>query len=166
MGNDYTVPYVDMIVETDLSGSQYTILDKNVPFFQLALHGYVNYTGEPLNICGNLEDELLYSAEYGAGLMFTIMHENSFILQDTLYTMYYGCEYANWRERIKEIYTRYNNELGGIFNQEMTNHEKLTSEVSCTEYADGTKVYVNYSYADYTAPDGTLVPARNYKAVK
>ncbi|MCR5330537.1 MAG: hypothetical protein K6E62_05030 [Lachnospiraceae bacterium] len=166
MGNDYAVPYVDMIVETDLSGSQYTILDKNIPFFQLALHGYVNYTGEPLNICGNIEDEILYSAEYGAGLMFTVMHEDAFILQDTLYTKYYGCEYTNWKDRISTIYNNYNKELGGIFNQEMIDHEKLTNEVSCTVYADGTRVYVNYSFADYTAPDGTLVPARNYKAVR
>ena len=48
----------------------------------------------------------------------------------------------------------------------MIDHEKLTNEVSCTVYADGTRVYVNYSFADYTAPDGTLVPARNYKAVR
>ncbi|MBP5331661.1 MAG: hypothetical protein J6Y89_07390 [Lachnospiraceae bacterium] len=166
MGNDYVVPYVDMIVETDLSGSQYTILDKNIPFFQLALHGYVNYTGEPLNICGNIEEELLYSAEYGAGLMFTVMHENAFTLQDTLYTKYYGCEYSNWRERIRDVYTKYNKELGGIFNQEMVDHEKLTAEVSCTTYADGTKVYVNYSFVDFTAPDGTVIPARDFKSVK
>ena len=166
MGNVYALPYVDVIVETELSGSQYTLLDANVPFFQLAMHGYVDYTGKPLNICGNLDDELLYSAEYGAGLMFTVMHEDAFTLQDTLYTQYYGCEFSNWHDRIRSIYTRYNNEMKGIFNQEMTGHEKLEAEVSRTDYADGTSVYVNYSYFDYTAADGTVVPARDYKVVR
>ena len=41
----------------------------------------------------------------------------------------------------------------------MTGHENLTNDVSCTEYADGTKVYVNYGYSEYAA-DGVTVPAR------
>ena len=40
-------------------------------------------------------------------------------------------------------------------------YENLTDDVSVTEYADGTKVYVNTGYNDYKA-DGTTVPARDY----
>lgn len=164
LGNDYAFKYADFITNMDLVGSDYTILDQNVPFLQLAIHGYIDYTGNPLNICGNLEDELLASAEYGAGLQFSVMKDIAFTLQNTLYTKYYGCDYDNWKDRIVSIYSRYNSELGTTFNQEMVNHEKLTPEVSCTMYADGTKVYVNYSYVDYNA-DGVVIPARDYKVV-
>lgn len=161
MGNDYAIPFASMVTNMDLRGSEYTILDECVPFFQLAVHGRVDYTGEPINICGNAEDEVLYSAEYGAGLQFTFMEEDSFATQKTLYTEYYGSSYDAWKDRMLEIYTRYNNELGHTFNQEMTGHENLTADVSCTEYADGTKVYVNYGYSDYT--EGAVkVPARDY----
>ena len=161
MGNDYAIPFASMVTNMDLRGSEYTILDECVPFFQLAVHGRVDYTGEPINICGNAEDEVLYSAEYGAGLQFTFMEEDSFATQKTLYTEYYGSSYDSWKDRMLEIYTRYNNELGHTFNQEMTGHENLTADVSCTEYADGTKVYVNYGYSDYT--EGAVkVPARDY----
>jgi hypothetical protein len=61
MGNDYAVPYCSLVTNMDLRGSEYTILDECVPFFQLAVHGRVNYTGYPVNICGNAEDEILYS---------------------------------------------------------------------------------------------------------
>ena len=166
MGNDYAAAYSDMITNMDLRGSEYTILDAYVPFYQLALHGYVNYTGAPLNLCGNTEDELLYSAEYGAGLYFTLMRETAFALQKTLYTEYYGSDYAAWHDRMMEIYTRYNAELGHTFHQEMTNHENFSSELSCTTYEDGTKVYVNYGYADALSPDGVEVPARDYKVVR
>jgi hypothetical protein len=47
----------------------------------------------------------------------------------------------------------------------MTGHENITSFVSRTEYADGTRVYVNYGYTDYVA-DGITIPARDYKVVK
>ncbi len=161
MGNDYAIPFATMVTNMDLRGSEYTIIDECVPFFQLAVHGRVDYTGEPVNICGNAEDEVLYSAEYGAGLQFTFMEEDSFATQKTLYTEYYGSSYDAWKDRMVEIYTRYNNELGHTFNQEMTGHENLTADVSCTEYADGTKVYVNYGYTDYT--EGAVkVPARDY----
>lgn len=165
MGNDYAVAYVDMVNNMDLTGSAYTILDKTVPFYQLAIHGYVNYTGESLNLTQDFEQELLNSAEYGAGLSFTLMNETAFILQKTLYTQYFGADYAAWHDRMIEIYTRYNQELGHTFNQRMTGHEWVTNKVSCTTYEDGTKVYVNYSYEDVKV-SGVTVPARDYKTVR
>ena len=161
-GNVYAVPYADVVTNMNLAGSSYSILDKQVPFYQLALHGYTNYTGEALNLTKNVTDELLNSAEYGAGLAFTLMQETPFTLQNTLYTEYFGSEYGACSEDMYATFNRYNKELGHVFNQEMVNHEALTDEVKCTTYEDGTKVYVNYSYADYTTNDGTIVPARDY----
>lgn len=165
MGNVYGALYSDFVTEMDLKGSGYTILDAEVPFYQLALHGYVNYTGDPLNICGNEEEMLLNSAEYGAGLAFTVMDESSFSLQKTLYPEYYGSEYSKWKDRMIEIYNRYNSEMGHVFNQEMVNHEWINGDLACTTYADGTKVYVNYSYAAADTPDGA-VSARDYMVVR
>ena len=162
MGNDYAIPFASMVTDMDLRGSEYTILDECVPFFQLAVHGRINYTGESINICGNMEDEVLYSAEYGAGLYFTLMEETSFATQKTLYTEYYGATYDAWKDKLLNIYSRYNTELGHTFNQEMTGHDNLSADVSCTEYADGTKVYVNYGYSEFKTDDGVTVPARDY----
>ena len=165
MGNDYAVPYVDVVTNMDLRGSEYTILDEYIPFYQLALHGYIDYTGDSINICGNSEEEILASAEYGAGLSYTIMKESAYVLQKTLYTEYYGSEFDSCHKDIVDTYNRYNKELGHTFNQEMTSHEKLSETVSCTGYADGTKVYVNYGYGDFDA-DGVTVPARDYLVVR
>ena len=165
MGNDYAVPYSTMVTNMDLKGSEYTILDECMPFFQMAVHGLVNYTGYPLNICGNTQEELLVSAEYGAGLSFTLMRESSFALQKTLYTEYYGSSYDAWKQDMLDIYRRYDEELGHTFCQRMTGHRNLTPVVSCTEYEDGTRVYVNYGYKDAQAEDVT-VPARDYLVVR
>lgn len=164
-GNDYAIAYADMVTNMELGGYEYTIIDRQVPFYQIAIHGMVNYTGESLNITGEYQDELLKSAEYGAGLAFTIMDETSFTLQNTLYTQYYGAEYASWKEQMIDIYTRYNNELGHIFNQKMTGHDYVAESVAKTTYEDGTKVYVNYSYNDVTV-DGITVAARDYAVVR
>lgn len=164
-GNDYAMPYADMITSMDLRGNMYTILDDYVPFYQIAIHGFVNYTGLPLNICGNTSDELLACAEYGAGLQFSVMQESSFALQKTLYPEYYGSDITAWGDRLNEIYTRYNAELGHTFNQEIVDHQSLSDLVSVTVYEDGTKVYVNYGYNDY-AGNGVKVSARDYKVVR
>lgn len=165
-GNEYAVAYADIVTNMDLGGHEYTIIDKQVPFYQMAIHGFVDYTGESLNLTANPEDELLKSAEYGAGLAFTVMEENPFTLQNTLYTQYFGSEYVSCKDEMYETYNRFNNELGHVFSQEMTDHEFLTNEVACTTYEDGTKVYVNYGYNDFTAVDGTVVPARDYSVTR
>lgn len=166
MGNDYALPYADIVTNMNLRGSQYTLLDSFVPFYELAIHGYMNYSGESLNLAENMEEELLRSAEYGAGLSFTLMRESAFALQKTLYTEYYGADYGAWHDSMMEIYNRYNSELGHIFSQEMTRHELIAPGLSCTTYEDGTKVYVNYGYEDVETPSGVMVPARDYKTVR
>ena len=165
-GNDYAMPYCSMITNMELCGTKYSIIDQTVPFYQIAIHGYVNYTGEALNLTQNWEEELLRSAEYGAGLSFTVMKESAFALQNTLYTKYFGADYDSWHDRMIEIYDRYNTELGNVFNQKIMDHTAITDSLTCTTYEDGTKVYVNYGYSDADAPDGTLVNARDYKTVK
>lgn len=165
MGNDYAIMYTDIVTGMDLNGSEYSIVDTFIPFYQLALHGYVDYTGDALNLAGETQEELLRSAEYGAGLYFTVMNESPFALQKTLYTEYFGAEYSAWHDRIVSIYSRYNEELGHTFNQRMTDHISFSDELKCTVYEDGTRVYVNYSYNDAEA-DGHRVPARDYLVVK
>ena len=165
-GNDYAVAYSDMVTNMDLGGSTYTILDISVPFYQIAVHGYVNYTGEALNLTQNCEQELLKSAEYGAGLSFAVMDESAFALQKTSYTEYFGADFSLWHDRMMELYTRYNRELGHIFSQRMTDHAYVGDKVTCTTYEDGTKVYVNYDYEDVRTADGVAVPARDYVVVR
>ncbi len=166
MGNNYAVAYSDIVTNMNLRGSDYTILDTYVPVYQMALHGYVDYTGEPLNLTQNEEEQLLLSAEYGAGLAFTLMHESAFTLQNTLYTEYFGAEYEAWKDKLFALYARYDRELGHTFSQEMVDHEKLSATLSLTVYADGTRVYVNHGYEEAETLDGTSVPARDYLVVR
>ena len=164
-GNVYAAMYSDIITNMDLRGSEYTIIDEFVPFYEIAIHGYKDYVGSPINLASDPTEELLTSAEYGAGLYFTLMAESPFALQKTLYTEYFGANYDSWHDKMVSIYTRYNRELGHTFKQEMTGHVTYEKGLTCTTYADGTKVYVNYNYLDKTA-DGKTIPARDYVVVR
>lgn len=160
-GNDYVIGYCDYITGLDFQGSEFGILDYNVPFYTMALHGLVEYSGKALNLSNDYEEMLLKSAETGAGIAFTFMLEPVATLQETNYTKYFGADYDKWRMLAMTIYSRYEEELGHCFNQYMIAHEKLAEGVFVSTYEDGTKVYVNYNNVDYR--NGNVqVLARDY----
>jgi hypothetical protein len=166
VGNDYTLGITDFITNMELSGSGYTIIDETVPFYQIAIHGYINYAGEALNLAGDYQEELLKSVEYGAGLYFTLMDEDTTKLQNSYYTQYFGANFNAWQDDIISIYQKYKKNLGGTFNQRMIDHEALENGITVTTYEDGTKVYVNYNYEDYLIEDGTNLSARDYLVIR
>ena len=160
-GYDYAMPYADMITDMDLNGMEYSIIDVSVPFYQIAIHGIVSYTGKPINLANDWRSELLRCAEFGAGLNFTFMAEDGKLLQDTLYTGYFGASFNEWGEKAKELIAEYQTSMAGLNAQEIVGHEALTADVSVTTYANGVKVYVNYGTDDWEA-DGVAVPSRSY----
>ena len=160
-GNEYALPYADLITDMDLTGNTYGIIDEKVPFYQMAIHGMKNYTGEAINLAGDYQGALLECAEYGAGLNFTFMQTDTLVLQDSNFSCYASAGYGPWKDQAFGMITRYQREMAGLNKLEMTNHEKLADGVSLTEYADGTKVYVNYNDSDCKV-GGVKVPARDY----
>ncbi len=164
-GYDYAVPYADLVTDMDLNGIEYSIIDQSVPFYQIAIHGMVDYTGAPMNICSDWETELLRCAEYGAGLNFTFMYEDARVLQDTLYSYLYGANYRAWDSVAEEIIGRYQKDMEGLNSQRITDHRVLSADVAETIYENGVQVYVNYGMNAYES--GSIsVPARSYVVVR
>jgi len=161
MGNDYAMPYADIVTDMDLTGTAYSIIDQAVPFYQIALHGMKDYTGEPINLAGDYMQEFLRCVEYGAGLNFTFMAEDAKVLQDTYHTNFFGSNYSEWAEDAAAMIARYQADMAGLNQQRIVSHEKVNGYVTVTGYEDGTKVYVNYGSDDY-AENGVSIPARNY----
>ncbi len=164
-GNDYAVPYADLITDMKLTGQNYAIIDEHIPFYQIALHGTKDYTGEPINLSGDYQTALLESAEYGAGLNFTFMAENTRVLQDSDYSVYTSSGYEYWKDNAIEMIIRYQREMDGLNRKKITGHERLAEEVTVTVYEDGTRVYVNYGKSDYRGDD-VKISARDYLVVR
>ena len=160
-GNDYAVPYVDLITDMNLTGNSYAIIDERIPFYQIALHGIKNYTGEAVNLAGDYITALLECAEYGAGLNFSVMKADTTVVQDSAYSCYTSAGYDRWKDRIIPMVNRYQTEMTGLNQQRIVGHDRLDAEVTVTTYEDGTRVYVNYGTVAYDA-EGIQVPARDY----
>lgn len=160
-GNAYMYGRTDLITDMDLFGSGYSILDQSIPFVQIAIHGSVNYTGESLNMAGDFEQTLLRSAEYGAGLSVSFMYADADVLVDSNYTSYVSTVWSGWKDRAIDVITKYRADMNGLNDQKIVGHTVISQTLTCTEYENGTKVYVNYDSEVQTA-DGIAVPARSY----
>lgn len=160
-GNIYAVPYADFIVDVNLSTKGYNIIDQEIPFFEIVLHGLVPYAGTSLNLASDYEKALLKTVETGAGLYFTFMDADSFDLRDSRYTNFFSADFNVWKEDTNALYQKMKKDFGHIYNQFITGHEQLAKGVYMTEYEDGTQVIVNYNESAYTHND-KVIPAKDY----
>ncbi len=171
-GNQYAAPYADYVTDMNIAGKASNIIDEQIPFYQIALHGLVNYSGAAMNLSADMEENMLKSAESGAGLFYAFIYANTDVLQDGKYTRYYACNYNDWKEDAKAMYEKFNAALGDTYNQYITEHKKLDEGVYATTYENGKTVVVNYNYASWTDTEGVVlgagenVPARDFVATK
>ena len=165
-GNDYAVTKADFVTNMPLHGNQYAIIDGIVPFYQIALHGYVNYAGSPINLAYEKDQILLESAEAGAGLQFSFINASERDLQETNYTEYYASNFDEWKEKLSEVYEEYNSKMSPVMNSLIKNHEYVSDNVTKTTYENGYVVYVNFSYKNYITPSGKFIPEREYRVMK
>ena len=162
-GNSYAVSSVDFITNLNMHGNDYAIIDKTIPFYQIALHGNVNFAGTPINLAPENKQGILEAAESGAALYFTFMHDKETRLQETFYTEYYASNFDNWEKELEAIYKEYNKNMAGVIDSYISDHQYISDTVTVTTFDNGKKVYVNFGYVDYITEDGLKIPAREYK---
>ncbi len=160
-GNQYAVPYADFVTDMNIDSKVVNIIDTSVPFYTMALHGLLDYSGAAINLSENQQENILKSAETGAGLYFTYIYEDTSILQDGKYTKYYACNFDQWKDDSIALYNKFQENLGDTYNQFITGHDKLAEGVYRTTYENGKEVLVNYNYEDYNY-QGTTVPQRDF----
>ncbi|MBS5661806.1 MAG: hypothetical protein KHW79_11085 [Clostridiales bacterium] len=163
-GNAYIFSGVDRLYDIPTTDSGYLFTDESIPFLQLVLHGYLPYSAQPGNLSSDFTSEKLKWIEYGCMPHFEITWAKSNVLSKTDYRFLFTSRYQDWAKQINEIYQEFNARLSSIWSQEMTHHERLSSQLYKTTYADGTNVYINYGTSDASA-DGYIVPGKDYLLV-
>ncbi len=164
-GYAYAVPYADFIRDIPMTYQGFLIVDTEVPFYQIAIHGLVSYTGRPINLGEDYSLNILRTMETGSGLSFSLMTEEASVLQETKFHKYYANEYDKWSDTIAEIYNKFKSEYSGIYNQFIQNHTILANNITLTEYENGFKVLVNKSVTDYNY-NGTTIKSMDYLIIE
>ena len=158
-GNAYTYAYADYILNLPASDSAYLISDESVPFIQIALHGYIQYADNPVNLNGDVQKELLTSLEYGTVPYFLLCYNDSSILKESrIYDDFYSVNFDLRKEQAVAFYKEVKEILSGVMSSPIDNHRKLAEKVYCTAYGNGTEIYVNYSDETVEAEGITIAP--------
>jgi hypothetical protein len=164
-GYVYALPYADFITDLPLSDQGFGIIDTAVPFYEIAIHGLVPYTGRAINLAEDYTKNLLKTIETGAGLYFSFMTEETALLQETKFRQFYANEYARWVNDADALYQRFAKDFGGLYGQTIEDHLILAPDVTVTEYGNGVKVVVNASETAYRY-NGLSIRANDYKVLR
>jgi hypothetical protein len=164
-GFAFAVPYADIVTDMALSDQKFGITDSSIPFYQIALHGLVPYTGSAINLAEDYTLNVLSTIESGGGLYFSFMTENSAHLQNTSYKEYYANQYDKWIGDAVGLYQQFSRDFEGLYSQRIVNHEIIAPLVTVTEYEDGTRVIVNAGKIA-NQYDGVIVKPLNYAVIR
>lgn len=163
-GNDYAFAYADDMINVPLTSNDYYIVDTTVPFYEMLIHGYIDYAGSVINLSDTYDkaDIVLNLVENGAAPHFMFTWENSSAMKNTGLNRFYSTTYANWKDDAVAIYTEVNNALKHVNGAAMINHQVLDNGVKAITYSNGVVIYINSTATDQTV-NGVTVPARSYK---
>ena len=162
--NTYTLPYTDRLDFVTLDSTHYDFFDETIPFYHIAVHGLVQYSGSPINLQADQKRMFLRGIEYGATPFFVLTHDSSAKLERTGADSVYSSEFAFWRSEVIRQYGVME-KLSPLINQFITGHIRLADGVYQTTYEDGSRVIVNYNQQDFNAGNMT-VPAQDFVIVK
>ena len=126
-GNAYTWKYVDHILGAALDSSRYIKASYSVPFIGVVLHGYMNFTGTPLNMEGDVNYAKLKTIENGASPYFTLSYQNTQLLKEDYYlSEYYSIRYDIWFDDVVEIYNELNSAMKDVQDKIIIDHQFLS----------------------------------------
>jgi len=144
-GNSYAIPYADAILNMPMHGSSYYIVDQEIPFYQIVMHGLVPYAGSPINLAAHAQDAFLKMIETGGYPYFIGSYQDSSAVKDTRFADLYSLHYNDWLELAAEMYQRANDALKDVQNLRIVDYRKLADNVYQTVYENGKAVIVNYN---------------------
>lgn len=161
-GNSFTLPYVTDIVNIPLDDSGYKYSAASIPFIGMVLHGYLDFSGDAINLAGDYRYQVLKTLENGASPYFTLAIENTSELKKYNFSYelsgYYSIRYNIWLEDVVNTYRELNNALSDVKYSSIIGHEFLTDDYQVVKvtYENGISFIINYELTSKTVEiDGT-----------
>lgn len=123
-GNAYTWQYVDYIIDVPLDSSRFHSASASIPFMGMVLHGFIQFSGTPINMEGNIDYAFLKAIENGASVNFILAYQNTTVLKENVrLSQYYSVRYDIWFDDVVSIYNELNTLLSEVQLETIVDHE-------------------------------------------
>lgn len=163
-GNFYSLSFSDHIINAPIGHNTYLIVDEEVPFYEMVIHGLINYSGSAINLMDTYkkDDFILRCIEYGASPHYTLTEKESSEMKYTGLNMLHSTRYSIWREDALEVYHRVNEALKYVVNAKIIKHELIYDGFKKISYDNGICFYVNQTEKEITY-EGLIIGAKSYE---
>lgn len=163
-GNAYSLPYTNLIVNTPTRSSRMNLTDEDIPFYQIALHGYFDLAGAPYNMdeIQNPRLSMLKSLETGSNVYYQWFSSSSSTVKETKFDQLYALNYKDWIDEAISLYIEADEVLKNVRSEVIVGHEKSIPGVVQTTYENGTIITINYNDEAVTV-DGVTVEPQSYQ---
>lgn len=161
--NAYAFAYTKDIQNVPEGHNPYYIVDEEIPFYQMVIHGLVDYCGNPINLSDSYDKQqmVLRMLEYGLAPHFTLSYKESSDIKYSGLNSLYSTQYENWLMEGADIYHQVNEVLKYVIDSTIEEHQILENGLRYISYDNGSSLYINYSDKDMNQ-QGVTVPARGY----
>jgi len=144
-GNLYALQYASDLINMPLAHNSLFVVDEEIPFYQMIIHGRIDYAGVPINLSSDFnEDELILRlVEFGASPHFAFTYESANEMRHTGLNWMYSTRYENWKDKTAEIYHAVNTALRPVSGAEIMSHEILPDGLRVISYSNGVQIIIN-----------------------
>lgn len=156
--NKYALPFTRDVVTMPLNATEFRLVSDSVPFYQMVVHGSMNYVGEPLNFSDEIRREVLRMVEGGSYPSFLLTFEDSLELKNTDYDYLYTTQYQQWIKQAEDIYREVNEVLKQVRGEYIREHQKLEEGLFLVEYENNKGIIVNYNKQEKEYEDIVVAP--------
>ncbi len=163
-GDFYSLAYASDIVDAPLTDTGFFIVDEQIPFYQMVIHGYINYGGSAINLNGSMDERqlVLHLIEMGASPHFILSAQDASQIKYTGLNAVYTSWEEYWLEDVLRIYTEVSRALNGVEGQAMVSHEILAENVAKVTYENGAVYYINKN-PEAVITEGITIPGYGYE---
>lgn len=165
-GNDYSFKYATDIINAPITDNKFFIVDADIPFYEMVIHGSIDYSSKLLNFQDSMDNQkvILNMIEYGASPHYVFTHESSNELKNTGLNRYYSTQYTDWKTEAIDVYNKVNDALSIVSGEVIVQHEILENNIRRITYSNGVVIYVNYNASTVTIGE-LQIPANDYLVV-
>jgi hypothetical protein len=162
-GNSYSWGYVTDIQGAPSRHNPFYIVDQEVPFYQMVIHGFIDYTGSAINLSGGYDkqDVILRMIEFGSSPYFILSYQDSSEIKYSGLNSLYSTQYKLWLQEAVDIYNAVNRVLKHVANSAITEHKVLNPGVKKIVYDNGCTIYINTNNNEVNV-DGVVIPPKDY----
>lgn len=168
-GNTYAVGHADYFYNAPTNDSGFDYETRAIPFWEMAVHGLALYSGVESNLRSDPTQQELQMIEDGALPAWELTWQPANVLRYAPeYNFLYSSQFSQWEpqavaEYLQEVQRGYSR----LAYVAITDNEQIAPGVHETDYADGTRVIVNYNQAAVKLPQyhGLVVPGLDYRVI-